>query len=181
MIIEKPGDSIMQQPYPKADELTIHPDSIDEINWVKNFISNIRRIRSERDIDPRKPLPVEIKGGTEQEKIWLQRNQHYLQKLGKITQINVAQAEPEDAVVALVGNMTLLVPLAELIDINVERERLQKTINKLQNNKTNIEQKLNNQQFLQRAPQNIVHKEKQRLKETESTIEKLQRQYQRIC
>ena len=176
----KSGDSIMLQPYPESDETKIDLAAEDELEWVKTFISGVRRIRSERDIDPRKSLAVKVKGGSEQEQAWLGQNSHYLKNIGRIESITTIDEEPDDAVIALAGEMTLLVPLADLIDPQEELARLEKELEKLRKNSDSIAKKLENKNFVDRAPAVVVEKERERLEENNVSIEKLEGQHQRI-
>jgi len=176
----KSGDSIMLQPYPESDESKIDKDAEDELEWVKTFITGVRRIRSERDIDPRKPVAVKVKGGSELEQTWLNRNTLYLKEIGRVESITTIDEAPDDAVIALAGEMTLLVPLADLIDPQAELTRLEKELEKLRKNSDSITKKLENKNFVDRAPGSVVEKERERLQENNVSIEKLEEQYQRI-
>ncbi|MCK5498365.1 MAG: class I tRNA ligase family protein, partial [Gammaproteobacteria bacterium] len=176
----KSGDSIMLQPYPESDESKIDKDAEDELEWVKTFITGVRRIRSERDIDPRKLLAVKIKGGTELEQNWIGQNSHYLKEIGRVESITAIDEAPDDAVIALAGEMTILVPLADLIDPQAELIRLEKELEKLRKNSDSIAKKLENKNFVDRAPVEVVQKEQERLEESNTSIEKLEEQYQRI-
>ncbi|HSR63550.1 MAG TPA: valine--tRNA ligase, partial [Gammaproteobacteria bacterium] len=154
--------------------------AINEIEWIKTFLLGVRRIRAERDIAPGKPLSVQVRGGNEQEQEWLSRNSHYIKTLGRIDSINTVDMEPDDAVIALAGDMTLLVPLADLIDPEVELERLQRELDRLDNDQQRIRKKLDNRDFVSRAPENVVNREKQRLEEATTAHAALMKQYERI-
>jgi len=179
-ILGKEGNTIMLQTYPGADELVTDEASLKEIEWVKEFILGVRKIRAERDIDPRKSLAVKIKGGTEQEQACLNQNSHYLKDIGRIESITTIDEEPIDAVIALAGNMTLLVPLADLIDPQAELVRLQKEIDKLKDEKERIEKKLGDEKFTTRAPEQVVNKERERLSVIITTSGTLEEQHKRI-
>ena len=179
-ILGKEGNTIMLQTYPGADELVTDEASLKEIEWVKEFILGVRKIRAERDIDPRKSLAVKIKGGTEQEQACLNQNSHYLKDIGQIESITTIDEEPIDAVIALAGNMTLLVPLADLIDPQAELVRLQKEIDKLKDEKELIEKKLGDEKFTTRAPEQVVNKERERLSVIITTSGTLEEQHKRI-
>ena len=179
-ILGKEGNTIMLQTYPGADELVTDEASLKEIEWVKEFILGVRKIRAERDIDPRKSLAVKIKGGTEQEQACLNQNSHYLKDIGRIESITTIDEEPVDAVIALAGNMTLLVPLADLIDPQAELARLQKEIDKLKDEKERIEKKLGDEKFTTRAPEQVVNKERERLSVIITTSGTLEEQHKRI-
>ncbi|MFT5350285.1 MAG: valyl-tRNA synthetase [Planctomycetota bacterium] len=179
-IINKGGPSIMLCSYPQVNELQSDESSLAEIEWLKKFILGVRRIRSERDIAPGKALAVQIKGGNAQEQTWLQQNNHYLQNLAKIESIIKIEEEPDDAVIALAGEMTIAVPLADLIDPQAELVKLEKELNKLENAKESIEKKLGNPGFVDKAPEAVVNNERERLTQTDEDMEKLQAQYERI-
>ena len=86
----------------------------------------------------------------------------------------------EDAVIALAGGMTILVPLADLIDPKAEAARLEKELARLNGDKQRLEAKLANSDFTDRAPAPVVQKERDRLTETTASIDKLTEQYQRL-
>ena len=179
-MLDQRGATVMQMPYPEVKDFETDKTSTGAIAWVKAFIIGVRKIRAERDIDPRKPLAVKIKGGSEKENTWLDENNHYLQSIGRIKSIEIIDEEPDDAVIAFAGEMTLLVPLADLIDPRAEIIRLEKELKKLRSNSDSIVKKLENKNFIDRAPVAVVNKQKERLEESNISIEKIEEQYQRI-
>jgi valyl-tRNA synthetase len=170
-ILGKKGESIMLEPFPKQDEFEKDNNAVDQIEWIKSFIMGVRRIRAERDISPGKPLSVFVRNGTSDECQWLNEQQAYIKTLGRIEAINNTEDEMDDAVMALAGEMTLLVPLADIIDPEAEKKRLESTIAKLQKEKGGMEGKLNNKSFVERAPSEVVEGAKQRLADTLTEIE----------
>jgi valyl-tRNA synthetase len=179
--LKKTGKTIMQQPFPAPTSETASNSSVlTEMSWVKLFILGVRRIRSERDIAPGKPLAVQVLGGTKDEQSFLENNTNYIKTLGKISSIVSVNDSPDDAIIALAGDMTILVPLADIIDPKVESARLEKELARLNNDKTRIEAKLTNSNFIDRAPEDVVNKEKHKLEETLASIAKLEVQHQKI-
>ena len=179
-VLNRRQDTIMLQNYPAAEELDSDESVLPEIDWVKSFIIGIRRIRAERDLAPGRPLSVLIKGGNSMEKQWLQNNLPFIRTLARVESIMESETEPEDAAVSLAGDMTLLVPLANLIDIDGELAKLAKELEKLNNDKQRTGQKLSNEKFVARAPAEVVRKEQDKLQEITDAIEKLKEQYDRI-
>ena len=179
-VINRNAASVMLQAYPLASELQTDAASLVEIEWLKTFILGVRRIRSERDIAPGKTLAVQVKGGNAQEKDWLEKNSQYLHALAKIESIIKIEEEPDDAVIALAGEMTIAVPLADLIDPQAELAKLEKELNRLENAKLGILQKLGNTDFVDKAPAAVVGKERERLVETEAALKKQKAQFERI-
>ena len=176
------ADTIMLQPYPVADETKIDTHAVAETNWVMNFILGVRRIRGEMNIAPGKPLPVLLQNGSATDQNYLTNNTIYLQKLGRlesITWLNSDDATPESAI-ALVGEMKILIPMAGLIDKAAELARLEKEIQKIKNDLPRVEGKLSNPTFIDKAPADVIEKEKTKLADLRSTLSNLEQQQARI-
>ncbi len=174
--------TIMRQPYPEADSSKIDTQAVEEMEWVKNFILGIRKIRSGYDIKPGKALSVLIQDGSEQDKQRLDNNKHYLAELAKIesfTWLNKSDEAPESAT-ALVGEMKILIPMAGIIDTEAEKARLQKEMDKLGVEIKRTEGKLSNSKFVDKAPEAVVNKEKEKLSGYQSTMESLSKQLKKI-
>ncbi|MDH3559385.1 MAG: valine--tRNA ligase [Gammaproteobacteria bacterium] len=176
------GNTIMRQPYPEPDDTRIDQAAIDEIEWVKDFIIGVRKIRSGMNIDPRKPLPVLLQNGSDLDQARLSGNLHYLVSVGRVESVEWLEANevvPESAT-ALVGNMKLLIPLSGLIDKQAEIIRLVKELDKKSGELERCENKLNNASFVDKAPAAVVEKERLRADELKNAISNLEEQQQRI-
>lgn len=179
-LIEKKGDTIMLEAFPEENDIETDAKAAEQIEWVKSFILGVRRIRAERDISPGKPLNVFIRNGTETESKCLEENRNYIQSLGKIESINHAEGEMDDAVMALAGDMTMLVPLADIIDPEAEKIRVVNLLEKLEKEKSGIENKLKNKNFVERAPEDVVEGVKQRQADILNEIKTYQEQLNSI-
>ena len=176
------GETIMRQPYPLKEMELVNPGVETEMEWVMNFILGVRTIRGEMNISPGKPLPVLLQNGSEKDQRRLTRNSDYLNNLARLESITWLEANavaPESAT-ALVGEMKLLIPMAGLIDKEDELARLNKQIEKIQGDLDRIEGKLSNESFVSRAPEEVVEKERQKVAEMRSSLEKLNEQVVRI-
>ncbi len=176
------GDTIMQQPFPVSSDALKDADAEAELQWVKNFIMGIRRIRSESDIAPGKPLPVILQNASEQDKQRYEANESFIFTLAKLESISFLsndEVAPESST-ALVGEMKILIPLAGLIDKDAELTRLSKEIGKLEDNLGKSNAKLGNPGFVDKAPEAVVNKERERIAEMESALEKLKEQLEKI-
>ncbi len=178
----KRGDTIMQQPYPVAQSNKIDQHAITEMTWAMDFIVTVRQIRSGMNIAPGKPLPVLLDNYTPEDTARLERNRHYLTSLARLESITLlppGNVAPESAT-GLVGELKLLIPMAGLIDKNAEIARLGKEIEKLNKDIERGDIKLSNANYVERAPADIVEKERQRINEMHSALEKLQEQSRKI-
>ena len=176
------ADTIMLQAYPIADESLINDNAVTEINWLMSFILGVRRIRGEMNIAPGKPLPVLLQNGSVNDQNFLTTNSVYLHKIGRlasITWLDNEQSTPESAI-ALVGELKILIPMAGLIDKDAELARLEKEIQKINNDLPRIKDKLSNPTFVDKAPTAVIDKEKAKLAELCSVLSNLEQQHAKI-
>ena len=176
------GATIMRQRYPVPDSTAVDQGAIKEINWVKDFIAGIRKIRSGMNIDPRKPVPVMLAGGSATDRERLEGNRHYLESVGRtadVTWLENGDTAPESAT-ALMGKMKLLIPLAGLIDKQAEITRLDKELDNKRNELSRCEKKLSNESFVAKAPAAVVEKEQARAAALNTAISSLEEQKEKI-
>ena len=178
----KTGPTIMLQPYPVCDDKGIDTAANSDIEWLKNVIIGIRNIRGEMNISSAKELTIYLKNGSPKDKTRLEENEPFLKKLAKLSVITWLDGEEEAPVsaTALVGNLEILVPMAGLIDKESELARLSKEIKKLEKALARLAGKLANASFIERAPADVVAKEREKLQVLEQALPKLQEQAQRI-
>ena len=179
----KQGDTIMLQSYPAPELEKIDSSAIKELEWVKQFIMGVRQIRSEMDIKPGKPLQVICQNGSNLDRARIDENRDLLISLAKLKSIDWLDAgrQAPEAATSLVGDMSLLIPLAGLIDKDAELQRLQKKIQNLEGEVQRVNAKLNNENFVSRAPDEVVNKEKAKLAEAQSALASLQAQADKIA
>lgn len=176
------GVTIMLQAYPESDAGQIDALAIAEINWVMNVILGVRRIRGEMNIAPGKPLPVLLQKGSDADRQGVANNLVYLQKLGRMASVAWLDADdvaPESAI-ALVGDMNILIPMAGLCDKVAELARLEKEIQKINNELPRVAGKLDNPAFVDKAPPEVIDKEKARLADLRSMLGNLEQQHAKI-
>lgn len=169
------GSSIMIQKYPQFDTAKIDENATAEINWLKKVILAIRNIRGEMNLSPTKPLPLLLNKGTTQDKERINQLKQYLIFLARLESIawieNGAQAPASAS--AIIDNLEIHIPMANLIDKNAEIARLTKEINKLQQETDRISGKLNNANYVAKAPADVVAKDQQKLTENTELLAKL--------
>nr|MDJ0807726.1 class I tRNA ligase family protein [Gammaproteobacteria bacterium] len=176
------GETIMTQPFPVARLSLINEEAEREMNWVMQFILGIRKIKGEMNIAPAKPVPVLLANANETDRQWVEAHRLFLDFLARTESIQVLEAdddEPESAT-ALVGEMKILIPLSGLIDKDAEIKRLEKEIGKLTNEVARTEKKLANPNFVDKAPEAVVKKERDKLGEAEKALTNLQTQLEKI-
>ncbi|MFU2074502.1 valine--tRNA ligase [Gallibacterium anatis] len=176
------ADTIMLQPFPQFDANLVDEQAINEINWIKELIVNVRNIRSEMNIAPSKALDVLLRHLTEEEINCLNNNLSLIKTMAKLESINILSSDEEAplAVTKLLGNAELLIPMAGFIDKQAELARLTKELNKLQQEVQRIENKLNNENFVAKAPEAVIAKEREKMQGYLDGLDKLKAQYAAI-
>ena len=172
------GDTIMLQAYPPSIDENINTDAEAGIDWLKKVVTGVRNIRGEMDISPVKEVPVMFADGSSEDKARLEKYTQLLQFLVRpesLTWLDEGDEKPL-AATALVGEMELLVPMAGLIDKDAELARLDKEIDRKEKDRARTEGKINNPNFVEKAPEDVVQKERDKLQDLDSALQKLQEQ-----
>ena len=178
----KEGDTIMLQPFPTTEDGKRDQAAEANIEWLKQVIMGVRTIRGEMNIAPAKLLPVFFHNGTDDDQRRLEANRRFLTRLANlesITWLNAGDDKPMSAT-ALAGKLEILVPMAGLIDKDAELARLQKEIDKIAKDFARVEGKLNNPEFVDKAPAEVVDKEKARMADMQTTIARLEQRKEEI-
>lgn len=179
--VDAPSDSLMLMPYPSKieDNSALATDQLiraaQDIEWVKRVITGIRNIRGEMDIAPSKPLDILVKGCTQAQWDKLMSMRPYLSSLSKVASIN-ALAEHEAApasAATVVDNLEILIPMAGLIDKTAEMARLDKLVDKLEKDIARTQSKLSNEKFVSKAPEAVIDKERTKLADSQSQLQKV--------
>ncbi|MCV2884469.1 valine--tRNA ligase [Aestuariibacter sp. AA17] len=174
----KQGESIMVEAFPEIDATKQDEQVLADIEWVKSFIVGIRNIRGEMDISPNKPLSVLLKNASEKDKARLALSEGFLAKLAKLEAIDLLDANDKGpaSATALVGDMEIMIPMAGLIDKDAELARIAKSLEKIEKDYARTEGKLSNDNFVSKAPEAVIAKEKEKLEDFKRQIDKLKEQ-----
>ncbi|MAA70728.1 MAG: hypothetical protein CL679_03255 [Bermanella sp.] len=176
------GETIMLAQYPKFDESKVDAQAETDIEWLKGVITGIRNIRADLGIGPGKPVKCLFKNGSADDQRRLDANTNFLKAMAKledITWLNDGEKAPLSST-ALVGKMEVLIPMAGNIDAAAEINRLSKALEKNQKELDRVAGKLQNPKFTDKAPAEVIEKEKAKLAEFEDTAAKLSEQLEAI-
>lgn len=166
----KEGDSISVSQFPVVNESLIKESAEVEMDFVKDIITAIRNIRGEMNISPSKKVNALIKSSE------VKSHQiEYIKKLAKVEEIKVDIhiQKPKASASAVLKDAEIFIPLEGLIDLEVERQRIQKEIQRLENSIGSVEKKLSNEKFVNNAPAEVVEKERAKQKDWTENLSKL--------
>ena len=180
--LDRHGDTIMLAPWPIVDKALVDRDAESDIEWLKAVIVAMRTIRSESNIPPGESLDMLVGNTTPSDIDRLSRHKQSLEKLAKINTITVLSARDEQppALSALAGTLEIMVPLAGVIDIDKEMGRLDKELERLATEKVRLAGKLSNENFVARAPADVVAKERAKLADLETAASSVEAQKTKI-
>jgi valyl-tRNA synthetase len=161
------SETLMLEAFPAAGDFAEDPEANAEIDWLKGFIVGIRQIRGEMNLSPGRPLPVRLQGYSDEDRARVERNGAYIERLGRVEKIDWLAPDdiPPGVATALLGEMRILIPLAGLIDVALEVERVEKQLGRLGKDEAQTRGKLANERFVRNAPEDVVRKEHERAAE----------------
>lgn len=150
-----------------------------EIGWVVDLITAIRSVRMEMNIAGGTQIPLQLVAGAET-KARAERWMEALKRLARLSEITFADAPPKGSVQLLVRGEVAALPLAGVVDLAAERARLEKEIAKCDADIQRVDKKLENKDFVARAPEEILELEKERRREAEERKTKILEALERL-
>ncbi len=169
------SESIMVAKWTEDEAVFSDAAAGDSLVLLQELIAAIRNIRGEMNIPVKRAASVLISGADSATAELINRHLSYFQQLAQVDQLTVGAKlqRPKFSATAVVRNLEIFMPLEGLIDIEVERNRLEKEKQRLERLLAELNKKLQNQDFLTRAPKHVVEREEQKKKDFEITLEKI--------
>ncbi|MCE4361815.1 valine--tRNA ligase [Xanthomonas hortorum] len=176
--------TISLQAFPQAGDIDTHGYASAEadVEWLKSMVSALRRVRSELNVPPSKQVRLLLQAGTQDDRTRVARfasQLSFLLRLETIDWLDAGQEAPPSAA-AIVGELTLLVPLEGLVDMDAERTRLDKEIKRVEGEIGKCNGKLGNATFVENAPAVVVEQERARLNDWTTQLTGLREQRAKI-
>ena len=140
-----------------------------------DIIASVRNIRASLNISPAKEADLVIRG-SKQKCDSIAKNDKYLQRLAKLNSIQYGEQidKPDQSATAVVQGLEIFVPLSGLIDINKEINRLEKQIQDMNGRLRSVSSKLDNANFIDRAPEKVINHERDKMQKYQSDLLKLE-------
>ncbi|MEM1275750.1 MAG: valine--tRNA ligase [Pseudomonadota bacterium] len=144
-----------------------------EFNWVVRLVKEIRSVRVQLGVKPKDEIEMVLTGHTPEVAMKLLRNAPYIQDRAKVSECAVAENAPEGSVTIPMEDCSVNLPLAGVIDVAVEKARLEKSLAKLDKEIKGLQGKLGNETFLAKAPDHVIEEQRERLTAAQAEGEKL--------
>jgi len=180
---ERPTSSIMQAAYTDTGAWPSNPQGAAKMELVMEVIKGIRNIRGEMNVAPGKQIPAVLDCKSETAVDVVAEGEGYIRALAKLNDLHFGMAveRPEQVATQVAGEIEILLPLAELINVEEEKKRLQKEIAKVEKDVAMFSKKLENESFLAKAPPEILDKNRSKLQEVREKRAILQESLNKIC
>ncbi|MDO5598203.1 MAG: valine--tRNA ligase [Acidaminococcus sp.] len=169
------GKSIMIAPWPKADDALIDDTVEKQMTVIMDTIKSIRNMRAEVNAAPGHKAPATVLVDEDLKDVF-KAHASYIQQLGTVDSLTIGGMDdvaPENAMAAVVNGAKVYLPLKGLIDVEKELARLQKELDGAEKEAKRAAGKLSNQNFLSKAPAEVVEKEKTKQTEVLARIDGL--------
>jgi len=172
---------LMAQSWPQLGESLIDLEASEELGWVTQLIGAVRTVRSEMNVPPKAKLPMLLKDATASDLTKLDHHADQIARMAGLAKMEPLEGDiPKGAVQIVLNQMMILLPIADVIDIEQEKARLSKDIQKSNAEIAKMDKKLSNQNFITKAPTEVVEDLKERYQSEESARAKIQEALSRL-
>jgi len=177
----KGNESIMVAEFPKPDQQYDDQSVEDEMAWIIEVVNGLRNIRGEMNLPPSEQISVHIRTKSEEVVKRLRGQETFIQFLASAKELSIGKnvEKPLYSAYAVVRDVEIFVPM-DRARMEEEAERLQKEILKIEKESGFVMKKLSNEQFLSKAPPEIVQEVKEKALEFRSQREKLEESLNKI-
>jgi len=173
--------SLITTPWPELDTLAVDEKAVAEMNWVVRLITEIRSIRSEMNIAPKVEIDLRLAGMSDETGRRLGAHGDIIRHLARLKSAERLDGTiPSGAVQSVIDEATIVLPIADVVDLSGERARLEKDIAKIQIEIDKTNKKLSNEKFIAKAPEEVVAENRERLAEEQGKKEKLEAALERL-
>ena len=150
--------SIMKSSFPSSNDWSADETGARKSEWLKDFVSSVRQIRSEMNIPPKQSISIIIQDASSSDHEKLDTLGSFIRNLGSVESITHKESSDDlpKSAIALLGEMKVFIPLAGLVDIEEEKSRLEKKLSKLNKELESVENRLSNDAFIKKAPIEVV-------------------------
>ena len=160
--------------WPKHPDAWLNAEAAAEMGWLIDLVSEVRSIRSEMNVPPAARAPLVLVGAGADTKARLTRHRELIATLARLSEVKEADAPPQGSAPFSIGEATGALSIAEFIDLTAEKTRLKKEIAAHASDADRTRKKLDNPDFIARAPDEVVEENRERLAEAEAAQAKLE-------
>jgi valyl-tRNA synthetase len=175
-----PG-SLIAAPWPELVGVAGAGEAAAELDWVVRFIGEVRAVRSEMNVPVATTTPILLRDAAPETLARAQRWIEPIRRMSRATEVRPLEGTmPSGSAQAVLGEATLILPLAGVIDLDAERARLTKERSKAASEAEKLDRKLANADFVRRAPEEVVEENRERLEAAQAEVARLSAALERL-
>lgn len=167
------ADAIFSGVWPEYGDAYKNASASAEMEWLIRLISTIRSVRADMNVPAGAKIPLAIRGASAETAGRLKAHEEIILRMARAESISLVSEAPKGAIQAVLDEAMLFLPVAGVIDLDRERARLKKEIERLTKDIEKIDAKLGNEQFVANAPEEVIEEQKSRKAEAEGSVAKL--------
>jgi valyl-tRNA synthetase len=169
------AESIVVSSFPECDETQIFRGEHDEVELMKEIVVGIRNLRAVIGLHPSEKVNVVLLPESDVARKQIEANRGFILSLASLSGFEIAKKDkPKKAIAQVIPGVEIFLPVEGLIDVGKETERVKKEIGKISKDLERTEKKLSNPEFLERAPEEVVQKERAIFEELSFQIKKME-------
>jgi len=172
---------LIEAAWPQLLDLPANDDAREEMHWIIDLVSGVRSIRAEMNVPPSAKIALLLKDASSASNDRLDRNRHVIMTLARLASAHVADALPTGCAQFVLGEATVALPLGDVIDFAKERTRLEKELKKAQDEIARFDAKLGNEQFVSRAPEDVLTEQREKRAEAAALATRLSEAVMRLA
>ena len=144
-----------------------------EIEWLIELVSGVRSVRMEANVPASAKIGLVLRGANEATRARLERSRDAVATLGRLSSVSFAEAIPRDSAQFIIGEAVAGLPLGDVIDLEKERARLRKDLQRAEAEIARFDMKLSNTEFIARAPEDVIDEQKERRADAQALASRL--------
>jgi valyl-tRNA synthetase len=148
-------------------------ESQSELDWVISLVKGVRSIRAEMNVPPAARMTLLVKDTNEQSRQRLERNLSAIQQLARLDRAKTADSFPHGTAQFVLGEALIGLPLGDVVDFGKERARLERELKRAEDDIARVDAKLSNQQFVARAPEDVLSEQREKRLEATEIVARL--------
>jgi valyl-tRNA synthetase len=174
--------SLIRSSWPEPVKVTDAPAARAELDWVVRLISEVRSVRTVMNVPPGKATPILLREAAPETLARGQRWIEAIRRLARASELALLAGDlPKGSAQLVLDEATVVLPLADAIDIGTERLRLSRERDKVAGEARKLKSKLDNADFVRRAPEEVVEENRERLAAVQSDMARLDAALQRVA
>jgi len=171
---------LIEAEWPQLSALPKNADACTEMQWVIELIAGVRSVRAEMNVPPAAKIALVLKDANPATKLRLERHSDVISTLARLSSIAVGETIPPGSAQFVAGEATVALPLGDVIDFAKERVRLEKELKKAQDEIARFDAKLGNEQFVSRAPEDVLNEQREKRAEAVALAARLAEAIKRL-